>query len=231
MQPPLSAPERDQHDQDRSLDPDTLPIPVVTAAAATPAPGSPVYAPPLGGDVPDYALAAFDGAGAHGPAAGGEPERPVFVDASGRRQRRVRRIGRLLVVPAAAYVVVLVSTLLGGPTLDAPFLPAPKAERRAVPAKTEEFGAPNAGLPGTGGAERPAAEPVPDRSVTDGPAPSRRAATPSAGGGASPDAGATATSAPTVGPGPSAGPTLLPAKPGRGAGTPPGQARKPSARP
>lgn len=53
------------------------------------------------------------------------PERPVFVDASGRRQRRVRRIGRILVVPAVAYVGLLASTLLGGPTINSPWLPLP----------------------------------------------------------------------------------------------------------
>ena len=55
------------------------------------------------------------------------PERPVFVDASGRRQQRVRRIGRILVVPAVAYVGLLTSTLLGGPTINIPFLPLPSA--------------------------------------------------------------------------------------------------------
>jgi hypothetical protein len=53
------------------------------------------------------------------------PERPVFVDASGRRQRRVRRIGWVLVVPAVAYIGMLASTLLGGPTVNSPFLPLP----------------------------------------------------------------------------------------------------------
>ncbi|WP_181809097.1 hypothetical protein [Streptomyces shenzhenensis] len=54
--------------------------------------------------------------------------RPVFVDASGRRQRRVRRVARLLVIPAGAYVALLVSTLLGGPTISAPFVPLPRPD-------------------------------------------------------------------------------------------------------
>ncbi|MEY9964899.1 hypothetical protein ABIA33_002941 [Streptacidiphilus sp. MAP12-16] len=60
---------------------------------------------------------------------------PVFVDSSGRRQRRVRRLGRLLIVPAAAYVALLVSTLLGGPTIQSPLLPlpAPPAAQSAAP--------------------------------------------------------------------------------------------------
>lgn len=58
---------------------------------------------------------------------------PVFVDASGRRQRRVRRLGRLLVVPAAVYVALLVSTLLGGPTIHSPLVPLPDAPRPGGP--------------------------------------------------------------------------------------------------
>ncbi len=59
------------------------------------------------------------------------PERPVFVDASGRRQRRVRRVGRILVVPAVAYIGLMVSTLLGGPTVDSPYLPLPAGPHTA----------------------------------------------------------------------------------------------------
>jgi hypothetical protein len=51
--------------------------------------------------------------------------RPVFLDPSGRRQRRVRRFGRLLVIPAAGYVALLLSTALGGPSVDSPYLPLP----------------------------------------------------------------------------------------------------------
>ncbi|MFJ9709660.1 hypothetical protein [Streptomyces sp. NPDC101234] len=54
-----------------------------------------------------------------------DPARPVFVDASGRRQRRVRSAARLLVIPAACYVALLISTVLGGPTISAPFVPLP----------------------------------------------------------------------------------------------------------
>lgn len=50
---------------------------------------------------------------------------PVFVDTSGRRQRRVRRLGLLLAVPAVAYIAVLVSALLGGPGASSAYLPLP----------------------------------------------------------------------------------------------------------
>ncbi|MEU5532090.1 hypothetical protein [Streptomyces sp. NPDC020362] len=52
-----------------------------------------------------------------------ESGRPVFVDSSGRRQRRVLRAARLLVIPAGVYVALLISTLLGGPSVSAPFVP------------------------------------------------------------------------------------------------------------
>ncbi|WP_431679344.1 hypothetical protein [Kitasatospora sp. KL5] len=75
---------------------------------------------------------------------------PVFVDTSGRRLRRVRRAGWLLAVPAAGYLALLASSLVGGPVLNAPFLPAlpahtatPAATVPAVPApdRTESAGA------------------------------------------------------------------------------------------
>jgi hypothetical protein len=50
---------------------------------------------------------------------------PVFVDGSGRRLRRLRVAGAIVVVPAVGYVGLLFSTLLGGPTIHSPFLPLP----------------------------------------------------------------------------------------------------------
>ncbi|MEV7442742.1 hypothetical protein AB0O22_16565 [Streptomyces sp. NPDC091204] len=67
-------------------------------------------------------------------------EAPVFVDTSGRRQRRVRRWGYLLVVPAVAYVVLLMSTLLGGPTFRSSFLPSAQAPQTPVPGATAGAG-------------------------------------------------------------------------------------------
>lgn len=65
-----------------------------------------------------------------------DPARPVFVDASGRRQHRVRRAAQLLVVPAACYVALLISTVLGGPTISAPFVPLPDTPHTATPHAT-----------------------------------------------------------------------------------------------
>ncbi|WP_143076684.1 hypothetical protein [Streptomyces sp. MUSC 14] len=50
--------------------------------------------------------------------------KPVFVDISGGRRRRLRILVAALVTPAAAYVALLISTLVGGPTLPA-LLPHP----------------------------------------------------------------------------------------------------------
>ncbi|MFJ5968748.1 hypothetical protein [Streptomyces sp. NPDC093060] len=63
----------------------------------------------------------------------GESVRPVFVDSSGRRQRRVLRAARLLVIPAGGYVALLISTMLGGPSISSPFVPQPGATHPAVP--------------------------------------------------------------------------------------------------
>src|SRR5258708_1763452 len=48
---------------------------------------------------------------------------PVFVDASGRRRRGVRRLGLALAVLAAGSRALVISTARGGPTLTEPFLP------------------------------------------------------------------------------------------------------------
>ncbi|GAA1235049.1 hypothetical protein GCM10009665_26520 [Kitasatospora nipponensis] len=84
---------------------------------------------------------------------------PVFVDGSGRRQRRVRRAGRLLAVPAAGYVVLLVSSALGGPTVNSPFLPLPgPPATSAPPGPAAQPPAPTAAAPsqGPGGVAGPA---------------------------------------------------------------------------
>ncbi|MEV5969466.1 hypothetical protein [Streptomyces sp. NPDC051921] len=70
----------------------------------------------------------------HPPAPSVPEASPVFVDTSGRRQRRVRRWGYLLLVPAVGYVALLISALLGGPTVQAPFLPSAQAPHTPTPA-------------------------------------------------------------------------------------------------
>src|SRR5690606_40866424 len=57
-------------------------------------------------------------------------EGPVFVDESGRRGRRYRRIGLAVGLACAGYAVVIVATLLSGNS-DAPWLPVPGQEADA----------------------------------------------------------------------------------------------------
>ncbi|WP_369393372.1 hypothetical protein AB5J72_41855 [Streptomyces sp. CG1] len=66
----------------------------------------------------------------------GRAPKPVFVDASGGRRRRLRILVAAAVTPAVAYVALLVSTLLGGPTLPAllPHAVRPKPSTVAAPA-------------------------------------------------------------------------------------------------
>jgi len=65
-----------------------------------------------------------------------ESVRPVFVDSSGRRQRRVLRAAKLLVLPAGGYLALLVSTLLGGPSISSPFVPQPDPTHPTPPRAT-----------------------------------------------------------------------------------------------
>ncbi|MFD5162717.1 hypothetical protein ACFWMJ_32455 [Streptomyces hawaiiensis] len=51
-------------------------------------------------------------------------DRPVFVDESGRRSRRYRRIGMAVALACGVYAVVIVATLLSGNS-NAPWLPVP----------------------------------------------------------------------------------------------------------
>src|SRR5665648_1265217 len=51
-------------------------------------------------------------------------KRTIFVDASGRRLRRLRVVVAIVVVPAVAYVGALLSTLLVGLVIHLPALPS-----------------------------------------------------------------------------------------------------------
>jgi len=77
----------------------------------------------------DQRLKEADGSPAGAPgsasAAGADgSDAPVFVDESGRRSRRFRRLGIAVGVACAVYAVVIVVTLLSGSS-DAPWLPVP----------------------------------------------------------------------------------------------------------
>ncbi|MFF8867543.1 hypothetical protein ACF08B_36470 [Streptomyces sp. NPDC015139] len=112
--------------------PQTAPWPYPAQHAATP------WQSPHG-DVITAQLPAYEPAGPGAPEAdapASESEGPVFVDSSGRRQRRVARAARLLVIPAGGYVALLISAVLGGPTIASPFVPQAGSPSSATPAAT-----------------------------------------------------------------------------------------------
>ncbi|MDT0392573.1 hypothetical protein [Streptomyces dubilierae] len=59
-----------------------------------------------------------------GPGTAPVADRPVFVDESGRRSRRFRRIGMAVALACGVYAVVIVATLMSGNS-NAPWLPVP----------------------------------------------------------------------------------------------------------
>ncbi|UQT58240.1 hypothetical protein M4V62_25910 [Streptomyces durmitorensis] len=66
------------------------------------------------------------------------PDGPVFVDETGRRSRRYRRIGVLVGLACAVYAALIVSTLLSGNS-SAPWLPIdPKDEKPASKVDTPD---------------------------------------------------------------------------------------------
>lgn len=131
-----------------------------------------------------------EGAGA-GPAA----DRPVFVDESGRRSRRLRRIGMAVAVACGVYAVVIVATVLSG-TSDAPWLPVPGQQkgRPAGQVDTPSLPAESAPTGGTG-ATAPSSAPTTDEATAPSPGPSALEPPASAGPGRS---GATAKPSPTA---------------------------------
>lgn len=97
-------------------------------------------------------------------AAGKDADKPVFVDESGRRSRRLRRFGMAVGLACAAYAGVIVVTLLSGNAV-APWVPVPipgvgdppasKVKESPDPSEstgppTGASGLPGAGVPGTG---------------------------------------------------------------------------------
>ncbi|MER5212925.1 hypothetical protein ABT063_20690 [Streptomyces sp. NPDC002838] len=130
---------------------------------------------------------------------------PVFVDESGRRSRRFRRIGMVVGLACAVYAVVIVATLLSGNS-NAPWLPVPGQEEAQPAGKVETSPQPEESAPpsATGG-------------VPPGP-------TPTAGEGTAliPDADATAPGTttspdrPGTSPDPKASPTRTAPGPGTG---------------
>ncbi|MFD5078459.1 hypothetical protein [Streptomyces sp. NPDC058371] len=92
---------------------------------------------------PNEVTVQLDGAGREvsrpAGAAPAGPERsdgPVFVDESGRRSRRYRRLGVIVGIACAVYAVVIVATLLSGNS-SAPWLPVPGQQKDRPAGKVE----------------------------------------------------------------------------------------------
>ncbi|MFD9389228.1 hypothetical protein ACFWBB_00360 [Streptomyces sp. NPDC060000] len=115
-------------------------------------------------------LASQDGAG-----------RPVFVDESGRRSRRLRWLGAAIGVICSGYALVIVATLVSGNS-SAPWLPLPGQGDDTPAAKVETSSVPSA-----------PASPSGSYGAAPGAGTSASAATVSSAGGAAHVPGATAS--------------------------------------
>jgi hypothetical protein len=134
----------------------------------------------------------------------------VFVDSSGRRRRRIRIVGAALAVPAVVYLVILVSSVLGGPAPDTQFIPLPGNDRaqseqrpKVKPTPTESSTGPErpdesrtpdpSSTPTTTPTQDPSVTPTPTKTTGS---PTRTTPTPTQGSPATPGHGK-----PTVAPG------------------------------
>ncbi|MGH4032803.1 hypothetical protein ACQB60_28150 [Actinomycetota bacterium Odt1-20B] len=110
------------------------------------------------------------------------PDGPVFVDETGRRSRRYRRIGVIVGLACAAYAVVIVATLLSGNS-SAPWLPVqgskPESDKPAGKVDTSQLPTDPASpsttpgaTPGPSASGTNAVEPEPGESSTAGATPS-----------------------------------------------------------
>ncbi|MET9557529.1 hypothetical protein [Streptomyces sp. NPDC006645] len=121
---------------------------------------------------------------------------PVFVDASGRRSKKLRRLGWVLAIASACYAVALVAALIGGnstapllripgvsdkrdsqnveiqpPPKERPTVVAPPGADDAGPSPSDSV----SGSPATSDARGvPSGEPEPSASVSDKPDPDPR---------------------------------------------------------
>lgn len=155
---------------------------------------------------------------------GSAPSRPIFVDASGRRLRRIKLLGLAALAVVGGYVVLLVVALAGGPNVGAPYLPrlagpaavdAPAAPPRPKPAPTAP--ADGVALPGGAAAPVPAVQAL--SPATEAPPSSAPAPAPSAPVAAEPAPALPGSAAAAQG--------TDPVDPGM-SGTAPGQATRPT---
>ncbi|WP_157977457.1 hypothetical protein [Streptomyces triticisoli] len=159
--------------------------------------------------------------GPAGTVGGKEADRPVFVDESGRRSRRFRRLGMAVGLACAVYAVVIVVTLLSG-NAAAPWVPLPgaddtpasKVKESPLPSESADPSADTGGLPevnadpsapSTGATPSPGATVVPGTSAQPGTTPG--ASTPPTPSVSSTKKGTTDRPAPPAGPGGNSSPS------------------------
>ncbi|MFD4544033.1 hypothetical protein [Streptomyces bauhiniae] len=102
-----------------------------------------------GGHDPHEVTVQLDSVQAEGPEPADAPDRPVFVDESGRRSRTFRRLGLLVAGLCAGYAVVIGVTLLSGSS-DAPWLPVPQKEDKPA-SRVDSSPVPSASAPAAPG--------------------------------------------------------------------------------
>lgn len=150
--------------------------------------------------------------------------KPVFVDSSGHRHRKIRRLGLVVAIPVVGYLVLLASSVLGGPQVDTPLIPLPEAAKQQpaprVKTTQQPVQTPEPGDPTSDSTVRPVTgesiTPSPTGLPSSGPTPSATA-TPTAG------SSATQTTSPTTRPTVAPGGTPANSKPTQ----PPGRTNSP----
>jgi hypothetical protein len=96
-------------------------------------------------------------------------DRPVFVDESGRRSRRFRRIGIVIALACGVYAVVIVATLLSGNS-NAPWLPVPGQKQDPSAGQVDTPPLPEQSDPATGtGTTAPGSAPTADEATSPSP--------------------------------------------------------------
>lgn len=115
------------------------------------------------------------------------PQGPIFVDASGRRLRKVKIAGLAAAALVAGYVVLLLIAFIGGSNVAAPYLPlpVPAAGDRPAPSKDAQptgNGTPAAEPGAPPAVEQPAApaQALPAADQANGAAPQPTAVAPAA---------------------------------------------------
>ena len=152
---------------------------------------------------------------------------PVFVDESGRRSRRFRRIGMALGLACAGYAVVIGATLLSGNS-DAPWLPVEGPEKEKPASKVETTPGPGEddATPGSGSSLDPGS--VPSAGASGLPSPGTSVLAP----GTTVSEGQTGAATGDAGTTPSKKPTQKAPTGGGAASTPPAEtSQEPSADP